>query len=147
VGSQNQRDVFQRYFVGDRLYAYPRDEKEAACYDLGNVSVYVFNLGEYVGNISRNFTVMHEVFRQVLHKKCFQDEGKSFMHSTYSRTIEGNIRCESEALRVIERQANACAAAFLMPTELTKIEFLKRYARIKRHLVTWRDYFSIQTIL
>ena len=74
-----------------------------------------------------NFTVMHEVFHQVLHKKCFRDEGKNYMHQTYSRTIDGNIRCESYALRVIERQANACAAAFLMPAELVQKEYEDRY--------------------
>lgn len=94
-----------------------------------------------------NFTVMHEVFHQVLHKKCFQDEGQSYMHSTYSRTIDGNIRCDSVALRAIERQANACAAAFLMPAELTKNEFLKHYARIKRRLGTWRDYLYTEDLI
>lgn len=82
-----------------------------------------------------NFTVMHEVFHQVLHKKCFRDEGKNYMHQTYSRTIDGNIRCDSYALRIIERQANTCAAAFLMPADLVKIEFVNRYksAGFARH--------------
>ena len=74
-----------------------------------------------------NFTVMHEVFHQVLHKKCFRDEGRNFIHQTYSRTIDGNILCISYALKVIERQANACAAAFLMPAELVRKEYEDRY--------------------
>ena len=74
-----------------------------------------------------NFTVMHEVFHQVLHTKCFRDEGKNYMHQTYSRTIDGKIRCVSYALRIIEMQANACAAAFLMPADLTKKEYEDRY--------------------
>ncbi len=63
---------------------------------------------------------MHEVFHHVLHKKCFRDEGYNYIHTTYKRNIEGKIKCDSYALKVIERQANACAAAFLMPAELTK---------------------------
>ena len=74
-----------------------------------------------------NFTVMHEVFHQILHKKCFRDEGKNYMHQTYSRTIDGNIRCASYALKIIEKQANACAAAFLMPEELVKKTFKSQY--------------------
>lgn len=74
-----------------------------------------------------NFTVMHEVFHQKLHKKCFRDEGKNYMHQTYSRTIEGNIRCVSYALKIIEYQANACAAAFLMPADLTKKIYEDKY--------------------
>ena len=74
-----------------------------------------------------NFTVMHEVFHQRLHKKCFRDEGRNYMHQTYSRTIDGNIRCVSYALKIIERQANACAAAFLMPADLTKQIYEDRY--------------------
>lgn len=74
-----------------------------------------------------NFTVMHEVFHQKLHKKCFRDEGRNYMHQTYSRTIEGNIRCASYAMKIIEYQANACAAAFLMPADLTKQIYEDRY--------------------
>ena len=74
-----------------------------------------------------NFTVMHEVFHQILHKNCFCDEGSNFMHQTYSRIIDGNIICENYALKVIERQANVSAANFLMPTELTIKEYKDRY--------------------
>lgn len=74
-----------------------------------------------------NFTVMHEVFHQILHMKCFRDEGKNYIHSTYSRTIDGIIQCESYALKVIERQANTGAAAFLMPADLVKKEYNERY--------------------
>ena len=56
-----------------------------------------------------NFTVMHEVFHHVLHKRCFKDMGKNFVHTTYSRTIDG------------------CAAAFLMPAKLTIAEYKRRY--------------------
>lgn len=66
-----------------------------------------------------NFTVMHEVFHQVLHKKCFRTMPKNYVHPTASRTIDGQIRYASYALAMIEKQANACAAAFLMPAELT----------------------------
>ena len=74
-----------------------------------------------------NFTVMHEIFHQVLHKKCFRDEGQNYMHQTYSRTIDGNMRCASKALKIIEWQANTCAASFLMPAELTRKEYQERY--------------------
>lgn len=39
-----------------------------------------------------NFTVMHEVFHQVLHKKCFRTMPKNYVHPTASRTIDGQVR-------------------------------------------------------
>ena len=74
-----------------------------------------------------NFTVMHEVFHQVLHKKCFRNVPEGYVHPTYSRTIDGDIRYADYAMSVIERQANACAAEFLMPAELTKRVYEDRY--------------------
>jgi Zn-dependent peptidase ImmA (M78 family) len=74
-----------------------------------------------------NFTVMHEVFHQVLHKKCFRGMPKNYVHPTSSRTIDGNIRYASYALAMIEKQANACAAAFLMPAELTGNTYKQLY--------------------
>lgn len=81
-----------------------------------------------------NFTVMHEVFHQVLHKKCFRTMPKNYVHLTESKTIEGNIRYASYALAVIERQANACAAAFLMPRNLV----IKNYKG-------WYEYMGDKT--
>lgn len=93
-----------------------------------------------------NFTVMHEVFHQVLHKKCFRDE-RNYVHQTYSRTIDGNIQYSSYALKVIERQANACAAAFLMPAGLVKEEYTKRYNSIKKHIRPWNEFLYIDGII
>lgn len=81
-----------------------------------------------------NFTVMHEVFHQVLHKKCFRTMPKNYVHPTANRTIDGQIRYASYALAMIEKQANACAAAFLMPSELTSntYKYIYRNAGIRR---------------
>lgn len=88
-----------------------------------------------------NFTVMHEIFHQVLHKRCFLSMGKNYIFPTYKRTIEGKIKCSDYAMRVIERQANACAAAFLMPAELTKSEYIKRLKSTRnkyyQHDIVW----------
>lgn len=76
-----------------------------------------------------NFTVMHEVFHQVLHKKCFRGEAPNYIHTTTSRTLDGNtyLRYVSYALYMIEHQANACAAAFLMPADLTRKRYIETY--------------------
>ncbi len=68
-----------------------------------------------------NFTVMHEVFHQILHKYFFLDERKNGIH--YSNMVDHTSR----ELQIIEWQANTCAAAFLMPAELVKREYEKRY--------------------
>ena len=82
-----------------------------------------------------NFTVMHEVFHQVLHKKCFRTMPKNYVHPTASRTIDGQVRYASYALAMIEKQANACAAAFLMPSDLTRntYKYLYRAAGFNRY--------------
>lgn len=59
---------------------------------------------------------------------------KNYVHPTESKTIEGNIRYASYALAVIERQANACAAAFLMPRNLV----IKNYKG-------WYEYMGDKT--
>ena len=61
------------------------------------------------GNRGReNFTVMHEVFHQVLHKNCFRREKPDYIHGTSQKAL------------------NTCAAAFLMPQDVVREEFKKR---------------------
>jgi Zn-dependent peptidase ImmA (M78 family) len=77
-----------------------------------------------------NFTVMHEVFHQVLHKKCFRRisvTSNIYLHGTKKQTIDGQIHHSDYGLSVTERQANACAAAFLMPRDLTKETYSSIY--------------------
>lgn len=72
-----------------------------------------------------NFTVMHEVFHQVLHKDCFLHETPDYIHSTTQKALNSKKRLVT-ALDFIEYQANACAAAFLMPQTVVRNEFKKR---------------------
>lgn len=90
-----------------------------------------------------NFTVMHEVFHQVLHKKCFRGMPKSYVHPTSSRTIDGYIRYATYALAMIEKQANACAAAFLMPAELTRDNYIERYKSAGMSRYNWQFKYDI----
>lgn len=66
-----------------------------------------------------NFTVMHEVFHQKLHKDYFLTIPEG-VHMTKRKTIDGRVRYENYELTIIETQANACAAAFLMPASLIR---------------------------
>lgn len=69
----------------------------------------------YGTNVGReNFTVMHEVFHQVLHKEIFQTAADNCIHFTKLSAPGEKTRFNS-SLDIIEYQANACAAAFLMP--------------------------------
>ncbi len=69
-----------------------------------------------------NFTVMHEVFHQVIHKPCFRREGADYIHSTTNILFNGKKKLVT-ALDIIEYQANACAAAFLMPRNAVRQVF------------------------
>lgn len=72
-----------------------------------------------------NFTVMHEVFHQVLHKNCFRRETTNYIHTTTQVALNGKKKLET-SLDFIEYQANACAAAFLMPQNVVRDEFEMR---------------------
>lgn len=66
---------------------------------------------------SENFTVMHEIFHQVLHKRCFRHSNPDYTHTTMRNALESR-RKPATSLEICEYQANACAAAFLMPSGL-----------------------------
>lgn len=63
-----------------------------------------------------NFTVMHEVFHQVLHKRCFAHSKADYTHATYAKTFKDR-RKPKTAIEIIEYQANTGAACFLMPRD------------------------------
>lgn len=63
-----------------------------------------------------NFTVMHEVFHQILHKRCFAHASGDYKHQTKKENL--NLRTgrkSMSSLEICEYQANFCAACFLMP--------------------------------
>ncbi|MBO4579255.1 MAG: ImmA/IrrE family metallo-endopeptidase [Clostridiales bacterium] len=93
------------------------------------------------GNKGReNFTVMHEVFHQILHQNCFSNEPPNYAH--FSKNPEYDINGHKKLitdLDHIEYQANYCAACFLMPRDLVIETFEKRfspqlYRMLKAHL-------------
>lgn len=63
---------------------------------------------------TENFTVMHEVFHQVLHKRCFRHCNPDYAHSTTRKALESKRKAFT-SLEICEYQANTCAASFLMP--------------------------------
>lgn len=71
-----------------------------------------------------NFTVIHEVFHQVLHKRCFAHCNPDYTHSTTKKSLALTPgKTYRTSLEINESQANLCAACFLMPrllvTEMT----------------------------
>lgn len=78
-----------------------------------------------------NFTVMHEIFHQVLHKPCFRREPPDYIHETTDVAVNGKKKLVT-ALDIIEYQANTRAAAFLMPRDLTTSVFKKMYSGSER---------------
>jgi len=67
-----------------------------------------------------NFTVMHEVFHQVLHKRCFAHHNPDYTHVSTKAALNslGSRKKPMSSLEICEYQANYCASAFLMPAEL-----------------------------
>ena len=78
-------------------------------------------LTEYEKRGPENFTVMHEVFHQFLHKRCFAHHNPDYTHVTTRAALNQRRKHPMSSLEICEYQANACAAAFLMPRDLTAI--------------------------
>lgn len=91
------------------------------------------------GNIGReNFTVMHEVFHQVLHKKCFRNEPPNYAHFSKNPEYGSNGHKKLKtAIDYIEYQANQCAACFLMPRDLVIETFDKMFSRTSYSRLKW----------
>ncbi len=88
---------------------------EKAFFDAGTIVIDSY-LTELDQRGPENFTVMHEVFHQVLHKRCFAHSKGDYTHATKKSalTLIYGSRMRS-SLEINESQANYCAACFLMP--------------------------------
>ena len=88
---------------------------EKVSYEQGTILIDSF-LTELPDRGPENFTVMHEVFHQVLHKRCFAHTNGDYKHETRRENL--NLRAGKQyrsSLEICESQANFCAACFLMP--------------------------------
>lgn len=103
-----------------------------AYFDEGTI-VIDSTLTEYDYPGVENFTVMHEVFHQVLHKAAFRRVNIEDVHRTTRQAIDGDRRRPMTSLEICEYQANACAAAFLMPRAVVKNE-LRRITSSDRRI-------------
>ena len=92
-----------------------------AYFDEGTI-VIDSTLTEYEYPGVENFTVMHAVFHQVLQKAAFRRVSIEDVHRTTRQAIDGDRRRPMTSLEICEYQANACAAAFLMPRAVVKNE-------------------------
>ena len=88
---------------------------EKVFYEQGTIVIDSF-LTELANRGPENFTVMHEVFHQVLHKRCFAHTNGDYKHETRRENL--NLKTGRKyltPLEICESQANYCAACFLMP--------------------------------
>lgn len=81
-----------------------------------------------------NFTVMHEVFHQILHRNFFSQYKPDYVHCTSKESLHGKRRLITP-LDFCEYQANCAAAAFLMPRELV----VKRVGKYRSRMLDFRN--------
>lgn len=89
------------------------------------------NEGNKQKQLMENFTVIHECFHWLLHQYYFADSGIEPIQCCSEESIL--LRNESrfdDGVRILEHQANLCAACFLMPQNAVANEFMKN-ARMK----------------
>lgn len=84
-----------------------------------------------------NFTVIHEVFHQILHKSYFQ--GKRVKAKLALNRSIGRMSVLKTDDDFCEFQANICAAAFLMPRELVKRTLVKMTGSNRICLANYRN--------
>ena len=88
---------------------------EKVFYEQGTILIDSF-LTELPDRGPENFTVMHEVFHQVLHRRCFAHTSGDYNHQTRKENLSLQTgRRYRSSLEICESQANFCAACFLMP--------------------------------
>jgi Zn-dependent peptidase ImmA (M78 family) len=75
-------------------------------------------------NVRRRFTIAHELGHFILHK----NEGTLFLDKNFSVLLRSQMTPETVQKQRLEQEANAFAAAILMPEELLKMELeLKQF--------------------
>ncbi len=88
---------------------------EKAFFEQGTILIDSF-LTELPDRGPENFTVMHEVFHQVLHKRCFAHASGDYKHETRRENLKLRTgKKYPSSLEICEYQANFCTACFLMP--------------------------------
>lgn len=98
---------------------------EKAFFDAGTIVIDSY-LTELAQRGPENFTVMHEVFHQVLHKRCFAHSKGDYAHATTKSALTlTNGSAMRSSLEINESQANFCAACFLMPRKPVSEVFIK----------------------
>ncbi len=109
------------FFKSGYHWVWPKSQYEAGMvpkkwfFEQGTILIDSF-LTELPYRGPENFTVMHEVFHQILHKRCFAHASADYKHETQRKNLglSAGRRCPS-SLEICESQANFCAACFLMP--------------------------------
>lgn len=93
-----------------------------------------------------NFTVMHEVFHQILpHNRCFSSGSPDYTHRTTKNVLAYRRRKSMSSLEICEYQANACAAAFLMPKDAV-LGQVRAYTNAMLHLSDSDDWNLTRTL-
>lgn len=117
---------------------------EKAIYEQGTIVIDSF-LTELSDRGPENFTVMHEVFHQILHKRCFAHSKGDYKHDTHRNNLNLTAgKPYKTSLEICESQANYCAACFLMPKELVTSTFHKFSGASPDTIVsTMADEFSV----
>jgi hypothetical protein len=95
-------------------------------------------LTEHDNRGRENFTVMHEVFHQILHQKCFCNEPPDYAHFSKKTVYDSNGHKKLiDAIDFIEYQANHSAACFLMPRDVVEYTYRKMFSRTSYSRLKW----------
>lgn len=72
-----------------------------------------------------NFTVIHECFHWLLHKRYFENIVEDGILCCSQSSIFKESAVLNETIKILEHQANRCAASFLMPKQAVTAAFME----------------------
>lgn len=88
------------------------------------------NEGNRQSQLVENFTVIHECFHWLMHKKYFELPDVGIIQWCTEECILRENLIQNDIIRILEHQANRCAASFLMPRKAVTNVFMN-IARMK----------------
>ncbi len=88
------------------------------------------NEGNQQKQLVENFTVIHECFHWLMHKRYFELPDVGTILWCTEECVLGGSLIQNNIIRNLEHQANRCAASFLMPREAVTNVFMN-IARMK----------------
>lgn len=113
------------YYVWDKPFYVQGDIPKKIFFEKRTIVIdRTLNEGNKQKNLMENFTVIHECFHWLLHRRIFESDNADDFQCCSEKSVFSKMFLQNETVRILEHQANRCAASFLMPRKAVINEFM-----------------------